>query len=123
MFDVQECKLPRTKTTTRLKNVLELMAEGMSVSNSHSASDPFKRSPEVYSINSIPSERRAEAHSLSSHSLPSMVKRGRTDKGPSQEVVVEGTRFPGALKRSDPIDETSLYFPNPKILLSLKILG
>jgi len=55
MSDIQECKLARTKTTTRLKTVPELMAKGYSVGNSHPAFDSLRRSIETCSTSTSPS--------------------------------------------------------------------
>ncbi|KAJ8425845.1 hypothetical protein Cgig2_033940 [Carnegiea gigantea] len=47
-------------------------------------------------------------------------KRGCSPVGLILEIVAEGPEFPGALIRSDPQDGLGSYFPNPKVVPTLK---
>jgi len=75
MSDIQECKLARTRTTTRIKTVLELMADGMT-----------ERNPFLSHL--LPRKTRRLARSTTS-----VAGRGRSSKG-LKEVIAEGIKFP-----------------------------
>jgi len=48
---------------------------------------------------------------------------GSCTKGAGLEVVAEETCFPGAPTCSDPRDGPSTYFPNPRVMRTLKKLA
>ena len=96
------------------------MAEGYSEGNSHSASDSGKLIVEVSNTSASTSVRGGESSSSSSHSSISNSKRGRAQTKSVQEVVAEGTVFPGAPSRSDPQDRPSTHLPNLRVMRTLK---
>ncbi|KAJ8434057.1 hypothetical protein Cgig2_012659 [Carnegiea gigantea] len=99
--DGVEWKLARTRSTAQLKTVPKLMTNGISRGNSPSSSNPSKRSEEACS-------------STSSCNSPNISK-GRSNREPPKEVMVEGIRFLRAPTGLDLGDDLSLHFPNPKV--------
>ena len=120
MADVQERRLARTKIIVRLKTPDQLMAEGYSEGNSHSASDSRRLNVEVGTTSTTTSARGEENSSSCSCSSVSTSKRGHAQKKSIQKVIVKVTVFPGAPEHSDPQDAPSTHFPNPRVLLILK---
>ncbi|KAJ8419411.1 hypothetical protein Cgig2_025508 [Carnegiea gigantea] len=88
MLDFQECRMAKTKTTTWLRSLDELLAKGTSKGNPHSSSGSHKSSIEVEAKSTSPSSS-SEGETSSSGTVM-LKKRGRTREEPVQEVVADG---------------------------------
>ena len=99
------------------------MAEVASTSTSSSSRETSSPSSDGSSRSS---SLEGASTSFLSHEGPSTLgrsvlkKRGRSTVGPILEIVAERPEFHGAHTRLDPEDGPGSYFPNPKVVPTLK---
>ncbi|KAJ8420065.1 hypothetical protein Cgig2_028999 [Carnegiea gigantea] len=139
LHHLQVRRMAKTKSTPRIQSPDELLAEG-TLGNPCSVPPQSIPEAEVASSNSSTSSRSCSPSSASGHSSRSSSSEGAStssypksslgpgglvpkQKGrtpPINEIVAEGSEFPGAPTRLDPRDGPRSHFPEPKAVTKLK---